>query len=366
MAANHAKAFFPISTPRLFILGFLTVFVSFSKVMMTEANFPTFHLLATYHPVEGYFMSRMIAQALATFLKPYQEKREQECVREVIEYSLGNHTFDARTLADADWPVVIRGAFDAGSNPAENLMAWLGNTRGNLFSPCEQEPEAVLGKEVRPCLNMTLEEKIVGARDPLRRRGFAHNLVLLKKEDIQHHTSVLENMWGTHPEITHIWEHSQIVPHTNIAVASQQSLVNYYHAHLDLAVVWNMHGTKHWSLLHPDYLPDTLPVWSGNALLGTRTPQTKCVVETVQKPGDVLIMPPWWLHATRLLGSISENQIRSIGYNQHLTQPGSIFGPVVSFLENMLGPKVVFETMSPMVTPNVDFFNAVAKAASAV
>lgn len=338
----------------------IACFLAIAYIIMLPENFHMLHIFATYPAVKGNFASRMLGKALAASLSTHVAEREKACDTEAMEYVPGD-AFDSRELARVDWPVTIRGAFQA-NRSLEKLVEWLGDTRQNLFNPCAVEPRAVLGHEVRPCLNITFREKVWAAADPARRRGFAHNVVLEDKREVLRHAHVLENEWKTARKVTSVWEHSSIHPHLTLSLATHLSLVYYYHAHMDFAVVWNMEGVKEWNLLHPDYLPSARPVWSGNSLLATKTPETKCVIKTVQRPGDVLVLPPWWLHSTRILETTNETVIRSLGYNQHFARKTSIIGQLTFLLETLFGPSAFYEAVSPIFTPSERFYEAAAKA----
>lgn len=100
-----------------------------------------------------------------------------------------------------------------------------------------------------------------------------------------------------------------------------------------------MAGVKEWHLLPPAYLPQAQVVWSGLTFIATQKLETQGVVKTVQSPGDILVVPAWWLHKVNLRDvGLDTWSIGHLGYSQHFSPKSSIVGRVLHIVEELFGP----------------------------
>lgn len=103
---------------------------------------------------------------------------------------------------------------------------------------------------------------------------------------------------------------------------------------------WNfflqIHGEKKWKLLRPDYTVSMRPAFQRDLIYVTSTrysyesPEQFSVFETTLKPGDLLIVPPWWWHCVQnTTASSIAVSLRFRTLRQYLRSPN----PTLSLLQ---------------------------------
>jgi len=169
---------------------------------------------------------------------------------------------------------------------------------------------------------------------------------------------MLTHVLGAKKSIASSHQHSVIWPHIVVVASRDKPSVDYYHAHPDYFVVWNVAGVKEWHLLPPTYLPRAQVVWSGLTLIATHELQTRCAVTVKQNPGDILVVPTWWLHKVKLHDIIVDAwNIGHLGYSQHFSPKSSIAGHLMRIVEELFGPAY---GAAVSLAPSAAFLNSVA------
>ncbi len=94
--------------------------------------------------------------------------------------------------------------------------------------------------------------------------------------------------------------------------------VDYFHSHPERFIQFGLQKTKVWSLIHP-LLTDSFEYkWSGNAVVLLKEKEPVPRIEIHQEPGDVLFVPPWWIHSTNHYGYQNVDGItKSASLNVH-------------------------------------------------
>mmetsp|Transcript_24873 Transcript_24873/g.42605 ORF Transcript_24873/g.42605 Transcript_24873/m.42605 type:complete len:182 (+) Transcript_24873:2-547(+) len=107
-----------------------------------------------------------------------------------------------------------------------------------------------------------------------------------------------------------------------------RSAVYYLHSHMDhfLSFCLSEDG-KTWVLIDPLYSDSFDSVWSGNAqvMLQELNPGIPRVM-VKQEKGDILYVPPWWLHETMV-----KKTAKNIGFNIHFGVKGQIVMEITNF-----------------------------------
>ena len=99
-----------------------------------------------------------------------------------------------------------------------------------------------------------------------------------------------------------------------------RSAVYYLHAHMDHFLSFALGGEKTWLLIDPMYSDAFDSVWSGNAQVQLRELEPsvpRLIVK--QEKGDILFVPPWWLHETMI-----KKTAKNIGFNLHFGVRGQL------------------------------------------
>merc|ERR1712238_197634 len=142
-------------------------------------------------------------------------------------------------------------------------------------------------------------------------------------------------------------------------MARDEPSVSYCHSHADYFVVWNIVGVKEWHLLPPAFLPQAKVVWTGLTYMATQEMSATCVVKVVQNPGDILVVPSWWLHKVGLHRvGLDARGIGHLGYSQHFAQKSSVIGHILNAIEASCGPSY---GAAASLAPSEHFFEAVAR-----
>lgn len=326
-------------------------------ILPLPSNIHWLHLLATYPTVDGYVASSMMGSALKLYFASSVENFQGVCKQEPQPCGAGG----AIESATIDWPCSIQGAFDS-ERAVDAILQHFAGEYQNQFLPCEEEEPLAFGWEAKPCLNITFTERI-RRLDPHHSlsKGWQVFTKVLTAGDVATEQDMLVKALGTAPELTRLLEHSSIWPHVSVFMNRNESAVPYFHAHPDYFVVWNVVGMKEWLMLPPAFLPQTEAVWSGLSFMALVEPETSCAVRVVLEPGDVLIVPSWWLHQTRLLDDHkgkTHSYLRHLGYSQHFALKSSIGGQLLSLSEKMFGPSFGYQYFD-MFAPSRTYMHAV-------
>jgi hypothetical protein len=233
----------------------------------------------------------------------------------------------------------------------------------NQFQVCQSEsPLTPLVPEAVPCLNVSFCE-MVRRLDPAHPQSKPWQVFnrVLSRGDIAGEEEMLRSGLGTPAELAALHHHSAIWPHVVVVASRDEPSVPYYHSHPDYFVVWNVVGVKEWYLVPPSRLPRVQAVWSGLTFVATQEPTPSCIAKTVQRPGDLLVVPAWWLHKVSLppqqvsVGNISN--IGHLSYSQHFAPKTSVVGYLLHVLEELFGPSW---GMAINLAPSRSFFEALA------
>mmetsp|Transcript_28546 Transcript_28546/g.77351 ORF Transcript_28546/g.77351 Transcript_28546/m.77351 type:complete len:319 (-) Transcript_28546:19-975(-) len=106
--------------------------------------------------------------------------------------------------------------------------------------------------------------------------------------------------------------------------------VYYLHSHMDRFLSFNVKEEKIWEVINPKYHDRFAYQWSGNAnmILQELEPAPRVVIK--QEKGDVLYIPPWWIHTTRLSG-----ERKNLGFNIHMLSRGQFLGVAAGFFQRL-------------------------------
>lgn len=328
------------------------------EVLRLDCNIHWLHMFATYPDVKGYPMSRSFAQLLSTYFDPHGDL-ESSCSTELAEYHRDGYP------ETSSWPLqprpfTIRTAFDS-SPGAERISEHFKGESQNQFRPCDEErPLTTLGVEAIPCAKVNFTEMIerLSPSHPFSAPFQVFNKVLTRN-DIAKEQQLLQTAFGTDENITALHKHSGIWPHVVVVMSRDESSVSYYHSHPDYFVVWNIVGVKEWHLLPPAFLPQAQVVWTGLTFMATKEMSAKCVVKVVQNPGDILVVPSWWLHKVGLHQvGLDARSIGHLGYSQHFAPMSSVIGHILNAIEAIFGPSY---GAAINLAPSESFFEAVAR-----
>lgn len=109
-----------------------------------------------------------------------------------------------------------------------------------------------------------------------------------------------------------------------------RSAVYYLHSHMDHFLSFCLAEEKTWLLIDPMYSDSFDSVWSGNAQiqLKEREPNVPHLI-VKQEKGDILFIPPWWLHETMV-----KKTAKNIGFNLHYGIRGQVTMEAAHLLRN--------------------------------
>eukprot|EP00039_Didymoeca_costata_P016473 m.297362 g.297362 ORF g.297362 m.297362 type:complete len:359 (+) comp16398_c0_seq1:155-1231(+) len=227
------------------------------------------------------------------------------------------------------------------------ILESLGHTKQNVFKACKHRPAPYL-QESAPCRMLTLNDRISELREHQRAGApmngcHVHNLagssnswelledLLFKK---------LEASEGIRAPI----QEQTFAPIIGVFYAQGNvSAVPNLHMHPDAVLTHAIEGTKIWRVAHPDYAPLFNPLWSGVSLVARSIPKRNSPLQYItQEPGDLLFLPPWYLHST----SFPEDSLTSIGFNTHF-QVGAL-GFVSGVMAEYISPDFFFTYLMPL------------------
>lgn len=252
----------------------------------------------------------------------------------------------------AQHPVLFKNCLTRNVTVDDFLL--LQNSRQNIFPACKGknplrhfEFESYSGEtkqiiEVVPCDTTTLGEKIDAfhqhqlphqqhERDDSdenddKDRAFleVHTYMMSKHEARQ-----MEHRIGgliTSPRPLGLAE-KMIAATMAVFLQAGRSAVYYLHAHMDHFLSFGTSDEeKKWVLIDPLYSYSFDSVWSGNAQVQLRElePDVPRLMVTQEK-GDILYIPPWWLHETMV-----KKTTKGIGFNIHFGVKGQLVMEIVN------------------------------------
>ena len=243
---------------------------------------------------------------------------------------------------DADRPILFEGCIPEGVGLES--VGYFPDEAQNLFAPCDgkiqrdfefvdettNRSKAIV--EQVPCSPSTLREKIAAfeAHDVDAHGNYfeVHTRMATESEkarldaalhatmDVPEALSVSTRM--TAPVVTHFFH-------------AGRTAVYYLHAHMDRFLSFCLQEEKQWTLVAPQYFSHFDHRWSGNAEMMLREKTAAPRLEITQRRGDVLFVPPWWIHETRV-----KSGTKNFGVNIHWMSRGQILGYAAS-LHRILG-----------------------------
>lgn len=180
-----------------------------------------------------------------------------------------------------------------------------------------------------PCQDSTLSQKVSDHQQHnLSRDGsyFSVHTYMMHESELEFVMSDLKAK-RIFPDDLNLRERPAILTYFLHAGATA---VYYLHAHMDSFYSFNLMEPKIWELINPKYTDQFTYAWSGNALMMLKENSAAPRVIIKQERGDILYIPPWWVHQTRL----SEDN-HNAGFNIHLISEGSFFGSAVQLAQSL-------------------------------
>ena len=151
-----------------------------------------------------------------------------------------------------------------------------------------------------PCELTTLEEKMRAMKnhsshDSSLSEAHIFWLNSTTTEILDEH---LHNM-GFIPQAYNVKDTGAICTVLFLLSAGSKTNVDYLHSHPDQFLSFGLEKSKVWEFIHPLHVDKFETTWSGQSLVMTKQKERVPVISTLnQEPGDVLFVPPWWMHKT--------------------------------------------------------------------
>lgn len=190
-----------------------------------------------------------------------------------------------------------------------------------------------------PCEGTTLEEKIqlYSSHDVDKDGSYfdVHVFWLNAENSLQFNEHLHEK--GFAPKSYSLVD-SGVVSALGYYFSAGRTSVDYYHSHPERFITYGLQKTKVWSLIHPLYTDAFDYQWSGNAIVLQKEKHIVPRMEIHQDPGDVLFVPPWWIHSTSHYGYESvDGIIKSASLNVHFMTSRSLSGVCLYLAANIYG-----------------------------
>eukprot|EP00931_Biecheleriopsis_adriatica_P004433 TRINITY_DN1060_c0_g2_i1.p1 TRINITY_DN1060_c0_g2~~TRINITY_DN1060_c0_g2_i1.p1 ORF type:complete len:369 (-),score=56.78 TRINITY_DN1060_c0_g2_i1:310-1416(-) len=313
------------------------------RILFHSSNWEWRHVFASYSEVPGYPISNALGHVFRFFSEWEVAAYEKDC--NVVPLEISADQLHSLSFPPT-WPMTLRSAFGP-ENAPDILFRYLDDEIQNQFAGCAEEPPAILG-EATPCL----KKKFVEWRRVLEPNHTSHKPFIvftrvLDRKQLVEEERLFENLSAVRG-LASMHEKSSILPHVAVTVSGSQSAVPEYHAHPDWFVFLQVAGTKEWHMLPPAYIPRARAVWTGLSYMSLQSPDTSCVVATTQMPGDVLIVPSWWLHKTIVHRSpLSQGFWSHVSYGHHLMEKASIAGHLVALADKFFDGAYAFDKLAP-------------------
>lgn len=259
---------------------------------------------------------------------------------------------------DADRPILFEGCIPDGVGLTD--VGYFPEEAQNLFAPCNgkiQRHFEFVGADNKskqiieqvPCSPSTLREKIASfdGHDIDRDGNYfeVHTRMATAAErkrldETLHATMAVPEALSvdrmTAPVVTHFFH-------------AGRTAVYYLHAHMDRFLSFCLQEEKRWTLVALQFFGHFEHRWSGNAEMMLREKSAAPRLEVTQRRGDVLFVPPWWIHETRVAPGT-----KNFGMNLHWMSRGQVLGYLAS-LHSVLGNPAWFfsehEAQSPPSHP---------------
>ena len=260
-------------------------------------------------------------------------------------------------VLDANQPILFErcipdgvGLTDVGYFPdvAQNLFAPCGDAkiqRNFEFVGADNKSKSIV--EQVPCSPSTLREKIASfdGHDIDRDGNYfeVHTRMATASErkrldETLHATMVVPEALSvdrmTAPVVTHFFH-------------AGRTAVYYLHAHMDRFLSFCLQEEKRWTLVAPQHFKHFEHRWSGNAEMMLRETTPAPRLEITQRRGDVLFVPPWWIHETRVAPGT-----KNFGMNIHWMSKGQVLGWAASLHQILGNPAWFFGTHEAQASPS--------------
>lgn len=234
-------------------------------------------------------------------------------------------------------PILFKQCIPPKYTPSD--FSFFPDTHQNIFPVCAEEVTrnfqflAADGSYIDivervPCSGATLEQKLQRFQD------HPHNL---SQTYADVHTYMMDD--SEVEQVTRQMQRKGIVPHgfqfqgEPIVITHFLSMgvsnVYYFHSHPDRFFSFGF-GDKEWQLINPKHHDKFARQWSGNAMVLTQEFTEAPRVKVLQERGDILCLPPWWIHKTVMSG-----QKTGIGVNIHMFAKGQFLGIAAGIMQRL-------------------------------
>ena len=258
---------------------------------------------------------------------------------------------------DANQPILFEGCIPDGVGLTD--VGYFPDVAQNLFAPCgdakiqrnfefvgaDNKSKSIV--EQVPCSPSTLREKIASfdGHDIDRDGNYfeVHTRMATASErkrldETLHATMVVPEALSvdrmTVPIVTHFFH-------------AGRTAVYYLHAHMDRFLSFCLQEEKRWTLVAPQHFKHFEHRWSGNAEMMLRETTPAPRLEVTQRRGDVLFVPPWWIHETRVAPGT-----KNFGMNIHWMSKGQVLGWAASLHQILGNPAWFFGTHEAQASPS--------------
>lgn len=250
---------------------------------------------------------------------------------------------EMKTVFTSQSPILFKQCIPQNISTVRDLV-YFSDKQQNLFSSCGTEKklryfefQAADGAnksiiEDVPCANSTLQKKV--------ERFDQHN-ASAENSYFEVHTYMMDK--NEREEVLQDFHTRNIVP-PDLQISQMttptltyflhagRSAVYYLHAHMDHFLSFCVQEQKTWLLIDPKYFRNFETEWSGNAqvLLKENSPTPRLTV--TQERGDVLFIPPWWIHETKV-----QDGAKNLGFNIHWLSKYQMFGAASWLIADVVG-----------------------------
>jgi len=261
-----------------------------------------------------------------------EEPREMPCDR-----------LSANLIRSANFPILFKACLpDAKEVSIDKDFPIFRTSVQTVFTPCKsngvirKQFETLNGdvsevSEIVPCELTTLEEKIRAMKnhsthDSSLSEAHVFWLNSTTTDILDEH---LHNI-GFIPQAYNVKDTGAICSVGFFLSAGSKTNVDYLHSHMDQFLSFGLEKSKVWELIHPLHVDKFETTWSGQSLVMTKQKERVPVITLNQEPGDVLFVPPWWMHKT---SRKNDMYARHASMNVHCltTRSLSAFGALALF-----------------------------------
>lgn len=182
-----------------------------------------------------------------------------------------------------------------------------------------------------PCAPSTLREKLTAFDAHKLRDGNyfeVHTRLTTEAEEAELDESLHSDLMLPQSLTTR----RMLVPALTHFLHAGRTAVYYLHAHMDHFLSFCLQEEKQWVLISPHYLHRFDSTWSGNAQMMLRERTAAPRIEVLQRRGDVLFVPPWWIHETKV-----RTGRKNVGVNIHWLAQRQLLGHAAALHARLLG-----------------------------